>query len=159
DPVTGVSGSATLDSSGVAAFAGVSFTPASAGTYYWGVSYPGDNHNNPVSVCGGANEEIVVAKASPAVSTTQQPSSGAVGDTFNDKATLSDAVNLDGTASITFTLYSAADCGGTVLDEETVAGISANGDFTTPKGIKINDAGTFYWVASFSGDSNNSVFT
>lgn len=159
DAVTGVSGSATLDSSGVAAFAGVSFTPADAGTYYWGVSYPGDGHNNPVSACGGANEEIVVAKASPSVSTTQQPASGAVGDTFNDTATLSNAVNLDATGSITFTLYSAADCGGMVLDQETVAGIAANGDFTTPKGFKIKQAGTFYWVASFSGDSNNNLFT
>jgi uncharacterized repeat protein (TIGR01451 family) len=157
--VTGVSGSATLDTSGVAALSGVSFTPDHAGTYYWGVSYAGDSNNNPVSACGGANEEIVVAKASPSISTTQQPASGAVGDTFNDTATLSGGVNLDGTGSITFTLYSAANCGGTVLDQETVAGISANGDVTTPKGFKIKTTGTFYWVASFSGDSNNNSFT
>ena len=93
--------------------------------------------------CGGANEEIAVAKASPSISTTQQPASAAVGDTFNDTATLSGGVNPDGTGSITFTLYSAANCGGTVLDHETVSGISVNGDVPTPKGVKIKTAGTY----------------
>jgi uncharacterized repeat protein (TIGR01451 family) len=157
--VTGVGGSATLDTSGVAAFSGASFTPDHPGTYYWGVSYAGDSHNNPASACGGTNEEIVVAKASPSVSTTQQPASGAAGDTFNDTATVSGAVHADGTGSITFTLYPAADCGGTVVDQETVGGISGDGDYTTPKGTRISQPGTYYWVASFSGDSNNSAFT
>ena len=93
--------------------------------------------------CGGANEEIAVAKASPSISTTRQPASGAVGDTFDDTATLLGGVNPDGTGSITFTRYSAANCGGTVLDQETVSGISVNGDVTTPKGVKIKTAGTY----------------
>src|SRR5437764_9363569 len=63
NPVAGVSGTATLDSNGVATFAGADFTPDHAGTWYWGVSYPGDNHNNPASACGGDNEEIVVNAA------------------------------------------------------------------------------------------------
>jgi uncharacterized repeat protein (TIGR01451 family) len=157
--VAGVSGSAAVDSNGVAAFAGASFTPDHAGTYYWGVSYAGDTHNDPVSACGGANELVVVAKASPSVSTVQQPASGEMGDLFNDTATLSSAVSADGTGSITFTLYSAADCGGTILDQETVAGVSGDGEYTTPKGIRIKTEGTFYWVASFTGDANNKPFT
>jgi uncharacterized repeat protein (TIGR01451 family) len=159
DPVAGVSGTATLDGSGVAALSGASFTPDHAGTYYWGVNYPGDNHNNAASACGGANEEIVVNKASPSVSTIQQPASGAIGDTFKDTATLSGAVNPDGTGSITFKLYSASDCDSTVLDTETVDGISTNGSYSTPTGFQLENAGTYYWVASFSGDSNNNAFT
>jgi uncharacterized repeat protein (TIGR01451 family) len=159
NPVAGVSGTATLDGSGVAALSGASFTPDKAGTYYWGVSYPGDNHNNSASACGGANEEIVVGKASPSVSTTQQPASGAIGATFKDTASLSDAVNPDGTGSITFKLYSAANCGSTVLDTETVGSVSANGSYSTPSGFQIENAGTYYWVASFSGDANNNAFT
>ena len=158
-PVAGVSGTAALDGSGVAAFSGASFTPDHAGTYFWGVSYPGDNHNNAASACGGANEEIVVGKASPAVSTTQQPASGAIGDTFKDTATLSGSVSPDGTGSITFKLYSAPDCDSAVLDTETVDGISANGSYSTPAGFQLENAGTYYWVASFSGDSNNNGFT
>jgi uncharacterized repeat protein (TIGR01451 family) len=98
-------------------------------------------------------------KASPSIVTTQQPASGSVGDTYNDTATLSDGANYDGTGSITFTLYSAADCGGSVLDTETVSNIAANGSYTTPNGFAIQNAGTYYWVASFSGDANNNSFT
>jgi uncharacterized repeat protein (TIGR01451 family) len=159
DPVAGVSGTATLDSDGVAAFSGASFTPDHAGTYYWGVSYAGDSHNNAASACGGANEEIIVGKASPSVSTTQQPASGAIGATFNDTATLSGAVAPDGTGSITFKLYSASDCDSAVLDTETVGNISANGTYSTPTGFQIQNAGTYFWVASFTGDSNNNTFT
>src|SRR5205823_3602468 len=70
--VDGVSGSAPIDN-GVATFAGTDFTPDHVGTYYWGVAYAGDNHNNPVSACGGDNEEIAVNSASPSVSTQQDP--------------------------------------------------------------------------------------
>ena len=93
------------------------------------------------------------------MSTTQQPASGAIGDTFKDTATLSGAANLEGTGSITFTLYDASDCDGNALDTETVDNISANGGYTTPDGFQIQNAGTYYWVASFNGDSNNNSFT
>jgi uncharacterized repeat protein (TIGR01451 family) len=68
--VDGVSGSATLDNTGTATFAGASFTPTQAGTYYWGVTYSGDNHNNANSACGGDNEEIVVNAADVSISKT-----------------------------------------------------------------------------------------
>ena len=68
--------------------------------------------------------------------TAQDPASGSVGDTYKDKATLSGTVNQDGRGSITFKLYSAADCGGTVLDAETVNNISADGTVETPNGVR-----------------------
>ncbi len=95
--------------------------------------------------------------ATPSLTTTQQPASGSVGDTFKDTAHLSGAAPLDGTGSITFKLYGAQDCHGPVLDTETVPGISANGDYTTPTGFQIQNAGTYYWVASFSGDGHNNA--
>ena len=36
-----------------------SFTPASAGTYYWEASYPGDSNNNGASSSCGANGEVL----------------------------------------------------------------------------------------------------
>ena len=99
------------------------------------------------------------AKNQPSISTTQLPASGAIGVTYKDKATLSGGVNYAEPGSINFKLYAAADCGGSVLDNETVTGISANGDYTTPNGFAIQNAGTYYWVASFSGDANNKSFT
>ena len=105
-----------------------------AGTYYWVASFNGDANNKSfTSACN--DEPVVVAKNQPSIVTTQQPASGAIGDTFKDKATLSGGVNYAGTGAITFTLYSAADCGGSVLDTEDVNNISANSDYTTPTGF------------------------
>jgi uncharacterized repeat protein (TIGR01451 family) len=73
--VAGISGSAALNS-GVAAFLpGASFTPTQAGTYFWGVTYPGDNHNTAASACGGLNEEIVVNAANVSITKTADHSS------------------------------------------------------------------------------------
>jgi uncharacterized repeat protein (TIGR01451 family) len=129
-----------------------------AGTYYWVASFNHDGHNND-STTGCNDEPVEVKKAVPSILTTQQPASASVGDTYKDTATLSKAVNLTGKGSITFTLYSAAGCDGTVLDTETVSNISANGSYTTPTGVDVHSSGTYYWVASFSGDANNESST
>ena len=129
------------------------FKIQNAGTYYWVASYGGDSDNNPVA--SGCNDEsVVVVPNQPAILTTQDPASGSVDDTYKDQATLSGTVNQDGSGSITFKLYDAADCGGNVIDTETVP-VDDNGTFETPTGVQLNSAGTYYWVASFTGDPNN----
>jgi uncharacterized repeat protein (TIGR01451 family) len=129
------------------------FNIQNAGTYYWVASYGGDSDNN--AIASGCNDEPVsVAKNQPSIVTTQDPASGSVGGTYKDQATLSGTVNQDGSGSITFKLYDTADCGGSVIDTETVP-VDDNGTFETPNGVELDNAGTYYWVASFSGDSNN----
>ena len=105
-------------------------------------------------IVGPANIDISNC-VTPLIVTTQQPPSGAIGATYKDKATLSGGNNYDGTGSLTFTLYPNADCTGTPLDTETVSNITTDGDYTTPNGVQLNNAGTYYWVASFSGDGFN----
>jgi uncharacterized repeat protein (TIGR01451 family) len=123
-----------------------------AGDYAFQAVYSGDsNYSGKTSDC----EPFSVGKAQPSIVTKQQPASGSVGETYNDTATLSDAVAHDGTGSITFKLYDGQDCAGNVLDTEIVHNVSANGDYPTPTGFAIQNAGTYYWVATFSGDSNN----
>ena len=99
-----------------------------AGTYYWTASYGGDSDNNPAAETSCTAEPVVVAKNSPEVSTTQNPASGNVGDTYNDTAHLTGGAAPTGT--ITFKLYSNDDCTG-LLDTET-ATVSGNGDYSTP---------------------------
>jgi len=53
--------------------------------------------------------------------------------------------------TITFTLYSSTNV---VLDTETVP-VNGNGTYLTPKGYLPSAAGTYEWVASYSGDDNN----
>ncbi len=130
------------------------FAIQTVGTYYWVASFSGDA-NNKSAKTGCNDEPVTVGKASPSLLTSQQPAAGGIGDTYKDTATLSGAAGLDGSASIRFSLYGAAGCGGEPLDTETVSSVNANGHYTTPNGFAIQNAGTYYWVASFSGDSDN----
>jgi uncharacterized repeat protein (TIGR01451 family) len=126
--------------------------PLQAGDYSYQAVYSGDsNYKGSTGDC----EPFSVSKATPSITTTQDPASGSVGDTFKDKATLAGTVQQDGSGSITWTLYPNNDCTGTPLGTDTVSEVDANGTFETPTGVKVNSAGTYYWVAQFSGDSNN----
>ena len=69
----------------------------------------------------------MVAKNQPSIVTTQQPASGAIGDPFKDKATLSGGVNYAGTGTINFKLYSAAGCGGSGWTTRTWAALRRTG--------------------------------
>jgi hypothetical protein len=94
-------------------------------------------------------------KVTPTIVTVPGP--GVVlgsGVPLTDSATLSEGNNPTG--SITFTLT--APDGVTVVDTETVA-VNGNGTYTTPHGFVPATAGTFQWVASYSGDQNNNPAT
>jgi hypothetical protein len=123
------------------------------GTYQWVASYSGDGNNNPTSTkCG--DEPVVVSPASPGILTATSPSSGTVPALLNDTATLSGGVNPTGT--ITFKLYGPNDatCANAAIDSET-ASVSGNGSYSTATGLTVSLAGTYQWVASYSGDANN----
>jgi hypothetical protein len=125
------------------------------GTYQWVVSYSGDANN--LAVTGRIGDEPeTVTPAGPAFTTT--PGNAVVlgsGAALTDSATLSGGYNPTG--SITFTLYAP---GGAVVDTETVT-VTGNGTFTTPHGYVPTGTGTltgtYQWVASYSGDQNNSA--
>jgi hypothetical protein len=61
-------------------------------------------------------------------------------------------------ADVTFRLYDNADCDGglvgTRIDTTVVLGKAA-----TPTGIAVEESGTYYWTAEYSGDQNNNGFT
>ena len=127
------------------------------GTYTWHAHYSGDTLNNTADD-NGNNESVTSIKTSPSIITTQDPASGSVGDTYKDQATLSGTFQQDGSGSITWTLYPQDDCSGTPLGTDTVS-VNADGTFETPNGVTVNRGGTYYWVASFNGDSNNGSAT
>src|SRR5437773_6006675 len=79
--------------------------------------------------------------------------SGAIGATYKDTAHLTGGAAPTGT--ITFKLYSNNDCTG-LLHSET-ATVAGNGDYTTATGFVLNHAGTYYWTASYGGDSDNNA--
>jgi len=121
-------------------------------------SFPGSNlhmnllsPNKSVTINPGA---VKPAKATPALATTPTPTSGTVGVTLNDAATLSGGSSPTG--SITFTLYDPdqATCTGTPRFTQTVT-VTGNGTYSTTGGFVTDKPGTWRWTASYSGDASN----
>src|SRR5439155_13333895 len=132
-------------------------SPTAAHTYYWVATYSGDA-NNKEAVSGCADEPVAIGQASPSIETTQNPSSGIVGATFKDKATLAGAFGEHVGGTISFKLYDNKSCsaaeGGLIASDGPV-NVSANGEYETPHGASPTAAHTYYWVATYSGDANN----
>jgi uncharacterized repeat protein (TIGR01451 family) len=150
------SGGATIDTESVVVSGNGTYTTpvgftlptnsTAAGTYQWTVMYSGDLNNTRVTDTG---EQVVVQPATPALTTSPNPTSGISGSTLKDSATLSGGYVETG--SLTFTLHAP---GGAILDTETVT-VLGNGVYTTPTGFAPSASGTYQWDASYSGDGNN----
>lgn len=98
---------------------------------------------------------VIVAKLIPTLSTTATPSSGTVGVTVNDRATLGGGFGtLSGT--ILFKLYDPgqATCTGTPRYTQTVT-VNGTGTYSTSPGFVTDKAGSWRWTAAYSGDGNN----
>jgi hypothetical protein len=129
-------------------------TPAGAvGTWSWTAMYSGDSHNNGAS-SGCGKETVSISKAIPSLSTSPSPG-GTIGKVvLNDKATLSEGYSPTGT--ITFDLYAPTQstCTGKPAFKQTVP-VAGNGTYSTSNKTKASLAGTWNWVATYSGDGNN----
>jgi uncharacterized repeat protein (TIGR01451 family) len=147
EPVDSMTASPATDGNGdyTATFSGLA-----AGSYEFQASIAADAKNkSAISECG---TEPLTVQNQPAITTTQDPASGSVGDTYNDQATLSGGASPVGT--ITFDLYDNPNCSGDPVHEETVS-VDGNGTYETADGVQLNTAGTYYWVATYNGDDNN----
>ena len=145
-PGVGVTGAGTYRSA--------AYTTTAVGTYYWVASYSGDPNNNGVTgTCNAPTESSKVNKASPTLPTT---ASGpvTVGSNIHDTATLSGG--YDPTGTITFTLYRTSSCKTQVTSSHV--SVTGNGRYASGT-VTTTAAGTYYWVASYSGDANNTAVT
>src|SRR3989442_453332 len=127
-----------------------------AGTYYWVASYSGDANNAPAA-SGCEDEQIGRASCRERVQISEDAASLKNNATFKDKATIAGLFGAKPGGQISWKLYDNKECksaeGGVVATDGPVA-VSANGDYATPSGASP-EAGTYYWVASYSGDANN----
>ncbi len=135
------------------------FNPPSAGTYYWQVSFAvTDPNDNLVSTsCAGPGETLTVDPATPSVATLVSPQTMSILGTTSsptDTATLVGAYLPTGT--VTFTVYSDAGCTAVVHVSPPIpiSGFTATSDSFAPP-----SAGTYYWMATYSGDINNIGFS
>jgi hypothetical protein len=127
--------------------------PLPAGSYRFRASYSGDsNYTGTVSPV----EPLTISRASPMLITILEETRVTLGDTtpprLTDTAVLSGGFQPVGT--ITFTLFR----NGTAVHTEMVT-VQGNGSYTTPTGFPLPTsgtvAGTYQWVASYSGGPNN----
>jgi uncharacterized protein YkwD len=135
------------------------FTPMAAGTYRWIASYSGDANDHPASgACNDAGESTVVAKATPSIATTASAGLALGAGTLTDSATLTGISNPVGGATVTFRLFGPSDaaCAGAVVSTSTVAYPVGAGSATSSAFTPMA-AGTYRWVASYSGDANNNA--
>lgn len=143
-----------------------SFTPTTAGTYNWIAVYSGDPPNTlgVSGACGDANEGSVIAPNQPTITTdaTADPPTGApLGTAISDTATLSgtaadpDASVADGT--ITFSLYGPNDatCANPAIFT-SVKNVAGDGPYVSDE-FTPTAAGTYRWIAVYSGDAPNTL--
>ena len=137
------------------------FTPTVAGTYQWVAAYSGDAGNNPVTTaCNDPAESVVVTAGpgpvTPALTTDASPNVS-LGGQITDTATLAGGNTPTGT--ITFNLYGPdnATCSGAPIFASPKA-VAGNGSYTSDA-FTPTAAGTYRWVASYSGDANNAAVT
>src|SRR2546426_850878 len=146
--------------SGNADYTSSSFTAIQAGTYRWIASYSGDLNNNAAgpTACADPAEAVVVTKASPTVTTSATPQASA-GGTISDQATLAGSSGPNATGTINFTVFGPNN---TTCTLPGTPGGSAlvSGDGTYPSSaVPVVLAGTYRWIASYTGDANNNGFT
>jgi hypothetical protein len=125
-----------------------------AGDYYFQAVYSGDV-NNATATSACLDEHLAVAQAGPSAATTQDLLP-------NDTFTLSGGFNPTGT--VTFKLFGPSNptCSGTsglVFPAQTVtlSGTATGGTASTSNTTHVSAAGTYRWLATYSGDTNNSA--
>ena len=92
-------------------------------------------------------------EAAPTIATAvSHEGSGTIGTTFTDTATLAQTSTTAPTGTVTFRAYDNSHCSGAAVftSVKPIAGSTVTSDGFTPQAV-----GTYYWVASYSGDANN----
>src|SRR3989454_3471945 len=89
--------------------------------------------------------------------TASATATATAGGTIQDTATLSGGTSPTGT--ISFSIYGPNDatCSSTATSDVS-ATVSGNGSYSS-SAVTENVAGTYRWIASYSGDANNNGFT
>lgn len=134
------------------------YTPTATGTYRWVVTYSGDDNNEgTVGECGDPLETVQVNLGAPTIVTEASASVPVGVGQLSDAAVVNGRVDPQSGATVSFRLYGPGDttCSAAPVFEDLnveypVAGGTVRSGTFTPL-----VAGTYRWVASYSGDANN----
>ena len=131
------------------------------GTYYWEASYSGDTINTPSKSPPGSEVEKVTAVAASTSLSTSLSGGGQSGTTVSVPAgtAVSDTAALSGTnaasagGTVTYSVYSDNKCSHLVINAGTVT--VTDGKVPASNPVNLTKPGTYYWEASYSGDTTN----
>lgn len=153
---TGFVFSSVVSVSGDGNYSSGSYSPLAAGTYYWVAYFNSTNSDNPsVSTdCGASGEVVTVSKASPSIRTSASPTI-TLGQNATDVAILS-GVTSNASGKIFFTVFSSLSAcqSGTGAVFNTAVNVTGSGNYSAL--FKPSSIGTYYWNATYTGDSKNS---
>lgn len=146
-------GEGALSGGKAAASSAVNLAP---GIYYWQANYGGDANNK--AIASGCGSEVLTVQA-PTTTTTIQSGGGVIGASIpvlkgsavTDTAHIAGAQAATATGTVTYTLYKDAACK-TALTSSLG---SVTGGVALPSAPVSPAAGTYYWVASYSGGGLN----
>src|SRR5437870_822617 len=114
----------------------------------------GDEKKDGVSV-GCVDLSLVVWPAAPSVISTLSLHDALPISTFKDRASLAGLFGAHASGSVSWRLFADKACEGDPVAVDGPVSVSGDGDYETPAGAAPAAAGTYYWVASYSGDANN----
>jgi len=111
----------------------------------------------PVSSTEGGNgaaagTSLTVTKAQPTIATSLSTNSGQPGVSVSDSATLSGAAP-GAAGTVTYAVYRDDTCTGAIYKSSAVN--VTGGAVPSSASLTLDSAGTYYWVATYSGDANN----
>jgi len=140
-------------------------TLATPGTYYWQASYSGDASDQAsVSSCGANGEVETVSSVAASTSVATSLAGGGkagtaisvpAGTSVTDSATLSGANAATASGTITYGVYANSTC--TTLVKSAGSVTIAKGSVPASTAVTLTTAGTYYWQATYSGDSLNNA--
>lgn len=128
-------------------------TNLAPGLYEWVATYPGDvNNNKATSGCG--TEPVTVGQAAPMLDTSATVSATA-GSAISDSATLTGGSSPTG--AVTFQAFGPnnASCTGSAAYTSVSVTVTGDGTVNASPTFTPAAAGTYQWVATYSGDANN----
>src|SRR2546430_16336382 len=71
------------------------------------------------------------------------------------RSSLAGLFGAHASGSVSWRLFADKACEGDPVAVDGPVSVSGDGDYETPAGAAPAAAGTYYWVASYSGDANN----
>jgi hypothetical protein len=124
---------------------------------------------NGTAVSLGNQDRSLAASAvvfvQPGITTTLEATTGIVGDAIHDGATLNGATN-DAGGTVTYRIYTDNTCStlattGTSgqIDAQPASVTVTNGLVPDSADVTFQQAGTYYWQASYGGDAHNGAAT